>query len=76
MLPRYSTSDVRFETVERELHINEIKANKCRVWPLARGINGPHANLWRPLISSVETEAKNDEPHSLGPRLVVVDSGV
>jgi hypothetical protein len=73
MLPRYSTSDVRFEAVERELHVNEIKANKGCVWPLARGINSPHTNLWESINIS-RTRAKNDEPHSLDPRLVAVDN--
>jgi hypothetical protein len=73
MLPRDSTSDVRFEAVERELHVYEIKANKCCVWPLARGINSPHAHLWK-AINISRTREKNDEPHSLDPRLVAVDN--
>jgi hypothetical protein len=57
MLPRYSTSDVRFEAVERELHVNEIKANKGCVWPLARGINSPHTNSLDPRLVAVDNWA-------------------
>ena len=75
MLPRYSTSDVGFEAVERKLHVYEIKANEYRIGPLARGVNGPHANL-SGVIEIRRTKAKNDEPRSLNPRLVVVDNWV
>jgi hypothetical protein len=45
MFPSYSTSDVRFEMIERELYVYKIKANKCGIWPLARGIDSPHTDL-------------------------------
>ena len=45
MFPGYPTSDVRFEIIERELYVDEIKANQRRIGPLARCINGPRANL-------------------------------
>jgi hypothetical protein len=46
MFPGYPASDVRFEIIERELYIDEIKANQRRIGPLARCINGPRANLY------------------------------
>lgn len=46
MFPGYPVSDMRVEIIEGELYIDEIKANQCRIGPLARCINGPHANLY------------------------------
>jgi hypothetical protein len=31
--------------VERELHVDNIKTNECRIRPPACGVNSPHANL-------------------------------
>lgn len=45
MLPSDPTSNMRFEMVKRELYVDKIKANKCGIWPLARCVNGPHADL-------------------------------
>jgi hypothetical protein len=47
MFPGYPASDVRLKIIERELYIDEIKANQGRIGPLARCINGPRANLYR-----------------------------
>lgn len=44
MFPGYPASDMRVEIIEGELYIDEIKANQRRIGPLARCINGPHAN--------------------------------
>jgi hypothetical protein len=44
MFPGYPASDVRLKIIERELYIDEIKANQGRIGPLARCINGPRAN--------------------------------
>ena len=46
MFPGYPASDMRVEVIEGELYIDEIKANQCRIGPLACCINGPHANLY------------------------------
>jgi hypothetical protein len=46
MFPGYPASDVRVEMVERELYIDEIKANQRCIGPFARCINGPHADLY------------------------------
>jgi hypothetical protein len=46
MFPGYPASDVRLEIIERELYIDEIKANQGRIGPLACCINSPRANLY------------------------------
>ena len=53
MFPSYSTSDMGFEMIERELHVDKIKPNESRIGPPARCVNRPHANL----------HDLSDEPH-------------
>jgi hypothetical protein len=66
MFPGYPAGDVRLEMIERELYIDEIKANQRCIGPLARCINGPHANLY----GSSEEISQNymmDIPHNRDP---------
>jgi hypothetical protein len=46
MFPGYPAGDVRLEIIERELYIDEIKANQGRIGPLACCIDSPRANLY------------------------------
>jgi len=45
IFPGYSPTDVRFEMIDGELHVDKIKANESRIGPFARSVNSPHANL-------------------------------
>ena len=45
IFPGYSATKVRFETIDGELHVDEIKANESRIGPFACSVNSPHANL-------------------------------
>jgi hypothetical protein len=76
MFPSYPTSNMRFEMVKRELYVDKIKANKCGIWPLARCVNGPHADLCDSSKWPEQNKTKNDIPRNRGPKLVVVDNWV
>ena len=71
MFPTYSASDMRFDMFERELHVDKIKANECRIGPLARCVDSPHANLhdsfrWTPWKYVSTTYPTTEVQHALG----------
>ena len=71
MFPTYSASDMRFDMFERELHVDNIKTNECRIGPPARGVNSPHANLhdsfrWTPWKYVSTTYPTTEVQHALG----------
>jgi hypothetical protein len=62
--------------IKRELHVDKIKANKSRIGPLARSVNGPHANLYDSSGRPVEKCMRDDVHRNRDPRHVVADNWV
>jgi hypothetical protein len=57
---------------ERELYVDKIKANQRGIGPLARRVNGPHANLHDSSRWVPQKRIKDDAPHNRDPKHVEV----